>query len=248
MHGLRLDHATINTTDLRASLAFYERFLGMKPGWRPPFAIGGAWLYAEGGDYPILHIVERARPAEGGNFDHIAFRGSNLGAAYLAKLKDAGETYEAQPVPETGLVQVHHRDPNGVLIEVNFEGEPLAAAAGHSPCRTAQPAHSAPVRLTPPNRSLTAHAEHPRRGVVGAGEAERHHLRQLAGGVDRIGQVVDEHARVPAAALGCPAPVHPQVHQEVGGLRKVVDALCVGRTCRSRAASVYNNRSRTLEL
>lgn len=132
MRGLRLDHATINTSDLAATVAFYGHYLGMKSGWRPPFEIGGAWLYAEGGDYPILHVIERRRSAEGGNFDHIAFRGSNL-AAYLAKLEAGGALYEAQPVPATPLVQVHHRDPNGVLIEVTFEGEPLetAQAAGY---------------------------------------------------------------------------------------------------------------------
>ncbi|HEV2363542.1 MAG TPA: VOC family protein [Caulobacteraceae bacterium] len=129
MHVVRLDHATINTSDLAASLKFYERYLGMKPGWRPAFDIGGAWLYAEGGDYPILHLIERQRPFEGGNFDHVAFRGSNL-KAYLAKLNAAGEPFEAQPVPGTRLVQVHHRDPNGVLIEVNFEDEPLEAIQG----------------------------------------------------------------------------------------------------------------------
>ncbi len=124
MHVIRLDHATINTTGLAASLKFYERYLGLKPGWRPPFDVGGAWLYPEGGDYPILHLIERERLAEGGNFDHIAFRGSDL-SAYLAKLNAAGDEYAAMPVPGTRLVQVHHRDPNGVLIEVNFENESL---------------------------------------------------------------------------------------------------------------------------
>jgi catechol 2,3-dioxygenase-like lactoylglutathione lyase family enzyme len=107
-----------------ASLAFYEHFLGLRPGWRPPFEVGGAWLYAEGGDYPILHLIERDGSAAGGMFDHVAFRGVGL-RAYLAKVKAADVWHIATPVPDTPLVQVQHRDPNGVLIEVNFQDEPL---------------------------------------------------------------------------------------------------------------------------
>jgi catechol 2,3-dioxygenase-like lactoylglutathione lyase family enzyme len=127
MHVIRLDHATINTADVAASVAFYGHFLGMAPGWRPPFNVGGAWLYPSGGDYPIVHLIEAKRAPDGGMFDHVAFRGEGL-AGYLAKVKASGGWYRATPVPGTGLVQIHHRDPNGVLIEVNFEGEPLDPA------------------------------------------------------------------------------------------------------------------------
>jgi catechol 2,3-dioxygenase-like lactoylglutathione lyase family enzyme len=127
MHVLRLDHATINTRDLKASLAFYEHFLGMKPGFRPRFGVGGAWLYPEGGDYPIVHLIETKDGASGGMFDHVAFRGRGL-AAYLAKIKASGAWYRANPVPETALVQIQHHDPNQVMIEINFENEPIAEA------------------------------------------------------------------------------------------------------------------------
>lgn len=126
MHVIRLDHATINTSDLQASLAFYENFLGMKPGFRPTLSIGGAWLYPEGGDYPILHLIEKEREAGENKFDHVAFRSVGL-AAYLAKVKATGEWYNAMPIPETTLVQVQHYDPNRVLIEVNFDNEPISA-------------------------------------------------------------------------------------------------------------------------
>jgi catechol 2,3-dioxygenase-like lactoylglutathione lyase family enzyme len=128
MHVIRLDHATINTADLRASLVFYEHFLGFKPGWRPPFDISGAWLYPEGGDYPILHLIERDKVTpKGGMFDHVAFRGKGL-REYLAKVKAAGGWYLADSVPDTPLVQVQHFDPNQFLIEVNFENERLEAS------------------------------------------------------------------------------------------------------------------------
>jgi catechol 2,3-dioxygenase-like lactoylglutathione lyase family enzyme len=124
MHTIRLDHATINTANLAASVAFYGRYLGLKPGWRPPFDIGGAWLYPEGGDYAIVHLIEREDRPRGGMFDHVAFRGKGL-REYLAKVKASGDWYTASPVPATNLVQVQHYDPNHVLIEVNFENEPL---------------------------------------------------------------------------------------------------------------------------
>jgi len=124
MHVVRLDHATINTSDLAATLEFYEHFLGMRPGARPDFGIDGAWLYAEGGDYPILHIIVRDRPREGGMFDHVAFRSAGLDD-YLAKVKASGAWYTASPVKDTALVQVLQHDPNNVLIEVNFENEPI---------------------------------------------------------------------------------------------------------------------------
>ena len=125
MHIVRLDHATINTADLKASVAFYGHYLGLKPGWRPPFDMDGAWLYPEDGSYPILHLIAREKSAgRGGMFDHVAFRGEDL-KAYLAKVKSSGDSYTASPVPGTKLVQVQHYDPNQVLIEVNFENEPL---------------------------------------------------------------------------------------------------------------------------
>jgi catechol 2,3-dioxygenase-like lactoylglutathione lyase family enzyme len=124
MHMIRLDHATINTADLAASVAFYGHYLGLKPGWRPHFDVGGAWLYPERGEYAIVHLIEKEGVPKGGMFDHVAFRGKGL-REYLGKLKATGDWYKATPVPETPLVQVHHYDPNQVLIEVNFENEPL---------------------------------------------------------------------------------------------------------------------------
>jgi catechol 2,3-dioxygenase-like lactoylglutathione lyase family enzyme len=121
---IRLDHATINTVDLTASVSFYRRYLGLRPGWRPPVSIGGAWLYPEDGSYPIVHLIARREVRKGGMFDHIAFRGKDL-KGYLAKVKSGGEWYTASVVPGTKLVQVQHYDPNRVLIEVNFEDEAL---------------------------------------------------------------------------------------------------------------------------
>lgn len=124
MRGVRLDHATINTADVEATVDFFGEYLGMKPGYRPDFGFPGAWLYAHDGDYPIVHLigVGEARDA-GGSFDHIAFRGENM-AAYVDKLRSNGAEFTMMAVPGTPLSQIHHHDPNGVKIEVTFE-EPV---------------------------------------------------------------------------------------------------------------------------
>lgn len=125
MQGVRLDHATINTLELEESLAFYAHFLGLKPGWRPDFGFGGAWLYPQDGDYAIVHLIEKPAPPQSGMFNHLAFRGRDL-PAYIAKARAAQAWFEAVPVPGTPFTQIHHFDPNGVRIEVLFE-EPLGA-------------------------------------------------------------------------------------------------------------------------
>ena len=120
MRNVRLDHTAINTTDLDASIAFYEHYLGLRSGWRPDFGFPGAWLYPEDGDQAIVHLVGRDEAkGPGGMLDHVAFRGVGL-AAYLDKVRAGGGWFRVAAVPGTPLTQVHHRDPNGVKIEVTF--------------------------------------------------------------------------------------------------------------------------------
>lgn len=124
MRGVRLDHATIKTAEVEATVEFFGEYLGLRQGFRPDFGFPGAWLYAEDGDYPIVHLIGVDKSNEGkGNFDHLAFRGENM-AAYVDKLRANGAEFTMMAVPETPLSQIHHHDPNGVKIEVTFE-EPV---------------------------------------------------------------------------------------------------------------------------
>ncbi len=50
-----LDHYTIVTADLDASVAFYTEVLGLKDGPRPAFDAPGAWLYCD--DRPVVHLI-----------------------------------------------------------------------------------------------------------------------------------------------------------------------------------------------
>jgi catechol 2,3-dioxygenase-like lactoylglutathione lyase family enzyme len=117
-----MNHFTILTDDLPATLDFYAEFLNLRPGPRPPFTFPGAWLYAEGGNDPILHIV--AGKAKSvlvkGVIDHMAFTGKDLPAA-VAKLKARGVKYELRRLPEYRTWQLFFHDPNQAKIEIDFD-------------------------------------------------------------------------------------------------------------------------------
>jgi catechol 2,3-dioxygenase-like lactoylglutathione lyase family enzyme len=123
--SLRLDHVTILTDRIDETVAFYGDVLNLQPGYRPKLMRDGVespgvWLYAAGGDYPILHIIDR--PPEGrptGAFDHFAFRSERL-LPFLDHLRSRGLQFRAVPVADTADTQVHFHDPNGVKIEVIF--------------------------------------------------------------------------------------------------------------------------------
>jgi len=119
-----MNHFTILTDDLPATLAFYEEHLGLKAGARPPFKFPGAWLYADGGKGrdPILHVVAGI-PKERlvkGVLDHMAFSGKGLAAA-VEKLRRRGVKYELRRLPEYGTWQLFFFDPNQAKVEIDFE-------------------------------------------------------------------------------------------------------------------------------
>ena len=126
-----MNHFTILTDDLPATLAFYEEHLDLKPGARPPFTFPGAWLYADGGrgKDPILHVVagkEKSRLVKG-VIDHMAFTGSGLAVA-VAKLKARAIEYELRRLPAYGTWQLFFHDPNGARVEIDFDAAEPAPA------------------------------------------------------------------------------------------------------------------------
>jgi catechol 2,3-dioxygenase-like lactoylglutathione lyase family enzyme len=117
-----MNHFTILTDDLPATLDFYAEFLNLRPGPRPPFTFPGAWLYAEGGSDPILHIVAGKEKSVlvKGVIDHMAFTGKDLAGA-VAKLKARGIKYELRRLPEYRTWQLFFHDPNQAKIEIDFD-------------------------------------------------------------------------------------------------------------------------------
>ena len=119
-----VNHFTILTDDLPATLSFYAEHLNLAPGPRPPFTFNGAWLYADAGrgKDAILHVIAD-KPRDvlvPGVIDHMAFSGSGLGAA-VAKLKARGIAYDLRKLPAYGTWQLFFLDPNGAKVEIDFD-------------------------------------------------------------------------------------------------------------------------------
>jgi len=122
-----LEHYTIQCADLAATRDFYRDVLGLAEGFRPNFGFAGHWLYL--GEVPVVHLVASdgalrenrgvAPAAHTGAFDHIAFRGRDASAT-VAKLKMHGVAFRENLVGDIGLHQVFVRDPNGIMVEMNF--------------------------------------------------------------------------------------------------------------------------------
>ena len=112
---MRIDHVTIATDDLDATLAFYRDVLGLEVGPRPAFPFAGAWLYA--GGQPIVHLktpgVQRADSA----LDHVAFYTDDF-SNVIARLDRMHLTYQHQVLPDGSLRQCFLTDANGVRLEI----------------------------------------------------------------------------------------------------------------------------------
>jgi catechol 2,3-dioxygenase-like lactoylglutathione lyase family enzyme len=124
-----MNHFTVLTDNLEATLAFYKAHLGFSAGARPPFKFPGAWLYAEGGSDAILHVIAGRDRKElvKGVLDHMAFTAQDLPAT-VAKLKAQGIDYELRKLPTYGTWQLFFLDPNGAKVELDFDpSEPAPA-------------------------------------------------------------------------------------------------------------------------
>ncbi|SPA42892.1 Glyoxalase/bleomycin resistance protein/dioxygenase [Cupriavidus taiwanensis] len=148
----KLAHFSIRTTDLERTCAFYERILGFRRGYRPPFDFPGAWLYMgdDERDYGTVHIIgvdsdgaeglsaylgDKPLPASGtGTLDHIAFLATGVQQLWVT-LRAEGIAWRDRTVPSLGLHQVFIEDPSGVTIELNY---PAAEVAGLEQPKAAQ--------------------------------------------------------------------------------------------------------------
>jgi len=101
--------------------------IGLTDGFRPKFGFAGYWLYC--GDVAVVHLLDAdgalpenrgaERGANSGSIDHVAFRGRDAGGT-IARLKAHGLAFRENQVPDLGLHQVFVRDPNGIIVELNF--------------------------------------------------------------------------------------------------------------------------------
>ncbi len=118
-----LDHFNIRTRKLAETVRFYEDVLGLEKGPRPNFAFPGAWMYSEG--RAVVHLVDisqtdEAQKPDSGVVHHVAFVSRNF-AGMKQRLTAGGFDFDARQVPGGELWQIFVNDPNGVMIELNYE-------------------------------------------------------------------------------------------------------------------------------
>lgn len=118
-----LDHFNIRTRNLAATVRFYEDVLGLEKGPRPNFAFPGAWMYSEG--RAVVHLVDIAptnepQKPDSGVVHHVAFVSQGF-HGMKQRLQQKGVEFEAREVPGGDLWQIFINDPNGVMIELNYE-------------------------------------------------------------------------------------------------------------------------------
>ena len=118
-----LDHFNIRTRKLADTVRFYEDVLGLEKGPRPNFAFPGAWMYSEG--KAVVHIVDisktdEAQKPDSGVVHHVAFASQGFGGM-KGRLQSKGMKFDSRQGPGGDLWQIFVDDPNGVMIELNYE-------------------------------------------------------------------------------------------------------------------------------
>jgi len=118
-----LDHFNVRTRKFPETVHFYSDVLGLEKGPRPNFTFPGAWMYSEG--RPVVHLVDitpssEAQKPDSGVVHHVAFvsRGFN---AMKQRLKQKGVAFDTREVPGGDLWQIFITDPNGVMVELNYD-------------------------------------------------------------------------------------------------------------------------------
>jgi catechol 2,3-dioxygenase-like lactoylglutathione lyase family enzyme len=119
----QLNHFTVRTDDLDKTKDFYEKVLGMSVGFRPDLGFPGYWMYCEGA--ALVHLVPNENGLGGGDadntggLDHIAFSAHDF-RGVKSHFETVGVTFGENLRPEINLNQLFLRDPNNVMIEINF--------------------------------------------------------------------------------------------------------------------------------
>jgi catechol 2,3-dioxygenase-like lactoylglutathione lyase family enzyme len=123
-------HTAIKTNDLSATVRFYTEILGLREAPRPDFGYPGAWLACPTPQASaIIHIYaggpalgrEGRAPVGTAAIDHISITAIGYNA-FRRRLREAGHDWREFLVPGTSLWQMFVYDPNGVQLELTFDG------------------------------------------------------------------------------------------------------------------------------
>lgn len=138
-----IEHVLIQPADMEATARWWCEVLGMREGPHPDFKFPVKWLYI--GDTDVVHLTpggantsenrkqylgQQSEAVQGsGVIDHIAFRCTGLRGT-MEHLRDKGVEFRQRRANGDALFQLFLLDPNGVKVELNFDG---AEAAGIEP-------------------------------------------------------------------------------------------------------------------
>jgi len=119
----RLDHWVLTVRNIDATVAFYERVLGMQPvtfgNGRRALAFGEQKINLHPAQAPLRPHAARPTPGSG---DLCLITRAPIDEV-IAELESAGVAIEEGPVPRTGAIgpitSVYFRDPDGNLIEIS---------------------------------------------------------------------------------------------------------------------------------
>ena len=128
-----LDHINIMTDQLDVTAAFYAQLLDLERRDGPPpsradhmqwmhDASGRAVLHLNSIDCPRAFDRQVKPGATTGAIHHVALNCSGFDTV-TARLDAAGAEYRTNRVASIGLRQIFTKDPNNVLLELNFHGD-----------------------------------------------------------------------------------------------------------------------------
>jgi catechol 2,3-dioxygenase-like lactoylglutathione lyase family enzyme len=119
-----LDHYNVRTRNLDETVRFYTDVLGLNKGARPDFPAPGAWLYSDG--RPVVHLVDISATEEPqqqgtGALHHVAFVSRGF-EEMRRRLTARGTAFRTAKAAGGEIMQIFVTDPNGVVIELNYDG------------------------------------------------------------------------------------------------------------------------------
>lgn len=129
-----INHFFIRADDLQKTRDFFVDVLGLSEQARPDFPFPGYWLGTNGGiqvhigpsripNRETYYLGTSADAVDGqtGVIDHVAFLAEDP-QGFVSRLNDLQVPFRPRFFPESKLYQLFLRDPNGVMIELNFFG------------------------------------------------------------------------------------------------------------------------------